>query len=300
MTKTVAPGSLKFVKVESLADIDSGEGDPLGVMLFAGGSCPDGLNRHSYCHNNPVRYTDPTGEGSYVPGVGWVDNNGDSTPDPGDLTPPPATTPDPVTAGVQTGPGAPPSTTSGSTSPLQPTVGSGNEEKAQQLLKIETSVADPKGDYPQYQEGYPTWEGQNEQHLPCQPGMQTTPFTPTWCQAAADEMLTQAGYDTSKLLNPSGIGGTDANQMAIRAIQQSRDPTSGIVQISPELAYSLAGQGIGVLAIAHNPDGHGHAGVVAPTAGPYDPATGPMTRSDRQPWRYRDPFGGEFVCWERT
>jgi hypothetical protein len=33
----------------------------LDDVLFSGGRCWDGLNRYAYCHDNPVRYNDPTG-----------------------------------------------------------------------------------------------------------------------------------------------------------------------------------------------------------------------------------------------
>ena len=37
----------------------------LDDTLFSGGRCLDGLNRYVYCHNNPVRYVDPSGMDAY-------------------------------------------------------------------------------------------------------------------------------------------------------------------------------------------------------------------------------------------
>jgi hypothetical protein len=60
--------SLRFTKVRILSDIDSGGALPYWDEYFPGGGCLDGLNLYAYCHNNPVRYVDPTGHDVGAPG----------------------------------------------------------------------------------------------------------------------------------------------------------------------------------------------------------------------------------------
>jgi hypothetical protein len=74
------------------------------------------------------------------------------------------------------------------------------------------------------------------------------------------------------------IGYTNANDMARNAAAAAKDPNSGVAEVPPETAAWLAKQGEKILAVAENtnPNGHGHAGVVAPSDQPYDPTLGPM------------------------
>ncbi len=145
------------------------------------------------------------------------------------------------------------------------------------------AVVDYVVSLPLYREGYPTWRGIHEQGLAAKPGEQPGV---TWCQAAANATLIRGGHDTSSILNAKGIGWTNANDMARNASVAARInrtlaayglPISGAREVeSPQAAQELANQGLMVLAVASNPRGSGHAGIVVPSDRPYDPAQGPL------------------------
>jgi hypothetical protein len=92
----------------------------------------------------------------------------------------------------------------------------------------------------------------------------------TWCNRAANTILTNMGYDTSALLNRSSgkpdIGYTNANSMAANAKTAANDPSSGVKEVSEKEARALAQKGVPVLALAANNNAqlHGHAGIVVP------------------------------------
>lgn len=230
----------------------------------------DGANWFVYCGDNPLRFVDPTGLRFDENETETVTPNGESlgtTSDNREGVSSPPTTPAPP----QTNPDSTAPTPSSRPPQLSDAERLANEEKARQLRDTINSVIDPNGEYPQYQEGYPTVD-QIATSYPAYPGLTDN----TWCQAAANEILTQCGYDTSMLMNKGGIDYTNANGMALNAISASANPNSGVIKVTAEVAQGLADQGIGVLVIAFNLGGHGHAGVVAPSSKPYDPAQGPM------------------------
>jgi GH24 family phage-related lysozyme (muramidase) len=93
----------------------------------------------------------------------------------------------------------------------------------------------------------------------------------TWCNRAAHRILDNMGYDTSGILDnipntdTPHIGYTSANDMAENAANSADAPESGVVEVTEEDARELANQGIAILAVASNPNGHGHVGVVTPS-----------------------------------
>ncbi len=95
----------------------------------------------------------------------------------------------------------------------------------------------------------------------------------TWCNRAADRVMTDSGYDMSPLLQPNPANGqpdiawTTANNMAQNAATAAANPNSGVTSLTAEEARNLANSGIPVLAVADNPSGAGHAAIVAPSQG---------------------------------
>ena len=130
----------------------------------------------------------------------------------------------------------------------------GHDQDAKRLLDTIRAVVAMKDVQP----GYPDANGRTDT---------------TWCNRAANRILTTIGYDTSALLNlnkSSGkpdIGYTGANAMATNAKSAARNRASGVKEVSEEEARSLARAGVPVLAVATNSSGHGHVGIVAPNDG---------------------------------
>jgi len=97
----------------------------------------------------------------------------------------------------------------------------------------------------------------------------------TWCNRAANRILTAIGYDTDPILddNPQregenpDIGWTSANDMAQNAADAAEDPDSGVTEVTEEEARAAANRGVPVLVAADNSPGHGHVAVVAPSDG---------------------------------
>jgi hypothetical protein len=116
-----------------------------------------------------------------------------------------------------------------------------------------------------------------------QPGYPTETDPPstdtTWCNRAAERILSELGYDTSSILNDApgtnkpSIGWTNANAMADNAAKAKEN---GVIQeVSPEKAQELANKGVPVIALQNN-NTAGHAGVVAPSDQSYDSSKGPL------------------------
>jgi RHS repeat-associated protein len=210
-----------------------------------------GTGWYTYCSNDPVNRTDPTGR--Y---------------DPDD---PSRTTSKANQAAVAQPASSPPSSLAAAEYAQQQQAAAA----AQQL----TARIDDVINQPQSQPGYPTWSGINVQGLPAVPGAQPGV---TWCNAAANAILVRSGVNTSVLLSPNpktgspSIGYTSANQMAANAAAAALNPNSGVISVTPELAQYLAGQGSMVLAAAQSANGHGHVGVVAPSNLPYNAGQGPL------------------------
>jgi hypothetical protein len=125
-----------------------------------------------------------------------------------------------------------------------------------------------------FQPGYPDWRGLNVLKLPPEPGAQPGV---TWCNAAANAILVELGFDTRAVLHPQGIGMTNANAMYANAVASAVRPLSGVIEITGRLAQALANLGIAILAAAPNAKGPGHVAVVAPDEALYDEARGPFT-----------------------
>lgn len=95
----------------------------------------------------------------------------------------------------------------------------------------------------------------------------------TWCNRAAYQVITNTGFDMDEVLsdNPEthqpDINWTSANTLAQNAATAAADPNSGVTSVTAEQARNLANSGIPVLAVADNPNGHGHAAIVAPSTG---------------------------------
>ncbi len=95
----------------------------------------------------------------------------------------------------------------------------------------------------------------------------------TWCNRAAHRILDKQGYDTSGILNnipdtnKPHIGYTSANSMAKNAANSAKNPNSGVKELTEAEAKKLANQGVPVMAVASNPKGHGHVGIVAASDG---------------------------------
>ena len=135
--------------------------------------------------------------------------------------------------------------------------------EAQQLLDTMNDVLSQDDVQP----GYPDANGNTET---------------TWCNRAAERILSNGGCDNSGILdaNPHtgepDIGWTSANEMADNAANAATDPNSGISEVQPEQAQNLANQGTPVFAVESNPGDHGHAGIVAPSTDNYNADSGPL------------------------
>jgi RHS repeat-associated protein len=123
------------------------------------------------------------------------------------------------------------------------------------LANIQSTIA-----LPQYQPGYPDTNGNTDT---------------TWCNAAANHILVNAGVNTNPVLNnipgtttPS-IDWTNANSLLsnIGSSPQWGSLTAG-------QAYNRANLGLPVLAGATGSPGH--VGIVAPSSQPFNAALGPM------------------------
>lgn len=121
------------------------------------------------------------------------------------------------------------------------------------LNEIDTVVAEPD-----VQPGYPDANGNTDT---------------TWCNRAAYRIVTDSGYDMSAVLQRSpdtgqpDIDWTTANNMAQNAAAAAADPNSGVTPLTAEQARNLANTGVPILVVADNPNGPGHAAVVAPSQG---------------------------------
>ena len=135
------------------------------------------------------------------------------------------------------------------------------------------------------QPGFPT---DDELAAGALPERGQSPSRATWCNRAACAIADESGANTDSLLNPHrdtgdpSVAWTDANDMYANAVAASNDPTSGVLEVTPEQADALAREGTTVMAIApglvdaNGNQGRGHAGMVYPSTGPYNPETGPM------------------------
>lgn len=124
-----------------------------------------------------------------------------------------------------------------------------------------------------YQPGYPDWIGQHNLKLPKKPGVQKGI---TWCNAAANQILIELGYNTKPILDIRGIGWTNANKMHTHAETASRTLGTGVIEVKSEWAQNLANRGYAILATAYNNNGSGHVGIVCPSDGKYSPLKGPL------------------------
>jgi tetratricopeptide (TPR) repeat protein len=98
----------------------------------------------------------------------------------------------------------------------------------------------------------------------------------TYCNQAAHLLLTQIGCDVTAISDKKGVA-LLANDMGTKLAEVSANPTSsGVTHLSEASASQLAKQGVVVVAVAQNPSGHGHIGVVIPTDGPDTLSQGPM------------------------
>ena len=135
------------------------------------------------------------------------------------------------------------------------------------------------------QSGYPTHD-ELARGVPPERGQ--SPSEATWCNRAAEATADELGFDTDPLLDSApgtgdpSIAWTNANDMYANAVDAANDPTSGVLEVTPEQAQSMAQNGQVVVAVAlglmkaNGERGRGHAGVVQPNSGPFDAAKGPM------------------------
>jgi len=123
-------------------------------------------------------------------------------------------------------------------------------ERAQKIIDIIHDVVDDNDVQP----GYPDANGNTNV---------------TWCNRALNRMLVMLGGKVELLLEPRGIGWTNANSMFNNArknctrIQSSRD------------AQDCANNGELVAVVAYNPKGPGHVALVCPDEREYSDLKGP-------------------------
>jgi hypothetical protein len=133
--------------------------------------------------------------------------------------------------------------------------------KAKKLSKIINKVLNQEDTQP----GYPDDNGN---------------LDTTWCNRAAERIISEKDYDTSPFLNNDPYSGepsinwTDANSMARNAAEAAE--RGEIQEVTAQKAQELANKGVPVLGAQDRGTKTGHVGVVAPSNETYDPSKGPL------------------------